>query len=482
MPHQVPTSGLRVVSAFVLCLAGASATLAGGCDGVASGSHDGGPASGGGASAGGDGTATGGGAHGVGGGGGGGGEGTGGGNHSTGGGGATGGSGGGAGPTGFWVVGSHPDYQWGQVKAAQVPWSHLTHLFVGFLVPERTGSNYSLGVTGYGPSTLSAWKTALGPFLQAAHQANVKVVGELGGEGLGGAVFSSAGASAASAASLAEVIVTTAKDLGLDGVDLDWEEDFDAAGAVTLLKALRSAWPDGLLTVAVGPSYGAEQAQIATTLHQAVDQIDAVMIMSYIAPTASWGGWIVPVPNTPLFGAPPKGGGAPQDYSADRDRQVWTAAKFPPSKLVMGIAGFGIVWGDTNHDDRAPVTPYANASDPDGPAEGELNPLPCTDNAITQKWVDSAVSTSSGQLSLHDDDVGEGQYWAAPAADQLVSVSVPAACGSSAKVGIILFETPKSVAAKVAYAQANGMKGLEFWTISQAQNAAGAFPIIEAAK
>jgi GH18 family chitinase len=397
-------------------------------------------------------------------------------------GGAT-GSGGSAGTgggtsAGYWVVGSHPDYQWSELPAAQVPWTHLTHLFVGFLEPVGSAGSYSIGVTGYGPETLSAWKTALQPYLQAAHAANVKVVADLGGAGLGGDVFSSASSSATNATALANAIVSGAKDLGLDGVDLDWEESFSASGAVTMLKALRTAWPEGIITVAVGPSFGSEQTQIAKTLHQAEDQVDAVMIMSYIAPVGSWGGWIVPVPNTPLFDAAPS-----QSYSADRDRAVWTAAGFSASKLVMGVGGFGIVWADTNNDNVAPVAPYANASNPNGAADGELDPLPCTDNIITQKWVDATVAASNGALTLHDDDIGKVQYWAAPAKDQLVNVTVPSSCGrTKAKVGLILYETPASMANKAAYVQANSMRGMEFWTLAQCRNAQGAFPNIEAAR
>jgi GH18 family chitinase len=323
-----------------------------------------------------------------------------------------------------------------------------------------------------------AWKTAAQPYIQAAHAANVKVVADLGGEGLGGDVFTSASSSASNAAGFASALVASAKDLGLDGLDLDWEENFSASGAVTLLKALRTAWPDGIITVAVGPSYGSEQTQIANTLRQAVDQLDAVMIMSYIAPVGSWGGWIVPVPNTPLYDPDPS-----QSYSADRDRTVWTGAGFPASKLVMGVGCFGIVWVDTNNDNIAPVAPYANASNPNGAADTETDPLGCTDNIITQKWVDSTVAASNGALTLHDDDIGKVQYYAAPAKNQLVSVSVPSDCGrTTAKVGLILYETPKSMANKVAYIQANSMRGMEFWTLPQCQNAQGAFPVIEAAK
>jgi hypothetical protein len=45
---------------------------------------------------------------------------------------------------------------------------------VGFLQPVVSQGGYSVGVTGYGPATVAAWKKAVQPYVLAAHQANVK--------------------------------------------------------------------------------------------------------------------------------------------------------------------------------------------------------------------------------------------------------------------------------------------------------------------
>jgi GH18 family chitinase len=393
--------------------------------------------------------------------------------------------------SGMWVVASHPEYHWRHVPAAQVPWSHITHLFLSFLEPAGRGGDYRLEVTGYGPQTLTAWKTAAQDYIAEAHTHGVTVICDLGGAGLGGGVFGEATADPERSDALAEAIAATLRDIGFDGVDLDWEQDVDAQGVVRLLRSLRGAWPDGVVTVAVGPSYGDHQVAFANTVATAANDVDAVMLMTYIAPNQTWTWWVVPVPITPLHGAATPWGGR-QPYSLDRELAVWTAAGVPASKLVMGVGGFGAVWADTNGDGIAPVQPYSNydalVNDPTcssppwtcaAAADTEVAPYGCTDNHVTQTWVDQAVA--GGDLQLEQDDVGDTTYWRAPARNSLVRVPNPCGAGHI-DAGLIFYETPQSMDAKVSYATGNGMRGLEFWTLSQMRTSAGTYPNLEAVK
>jgi GH18 family chitinase len=395
--------------------------------------------------------------------------------------------------SGLWVIGSHPDYQWADVPAEKVPWSHLTHLVLEFLEPTGSNGSYALDVTGYGPATMSAWKTAAQGYLTAAHAAGVKVICSLGGEGLGGAVFTEATATVAKSDALAAIIATTLIDMGFDGVDIDWEETYDAAGAARLLHSLRAAWPSAIITTSVGPAYGDDQVAINRTLAAVKDDVDAYMIMLYIPGDQTWTWWVVPVPLTPLHGTPTPWGEV-QAYSADRELEVWTSVGVPASKLILGVGGFGLAWVDSNRDKIAPVAPYANydalSADPTcsaspwtcaAPADTEKSPSSCSDNRVTQKWVDQAVAASNGALQLKTDTVGEVTYWAAPASDQLVTV--PSPCGSgTVDVGLIFYETPTSMTSKVSYCNGKGMRGMEFWTMGQMVDASGRYPILEAAK
>jgi GH18 family chitinase len=391
----------------------------------------------------------------------------------------------------LWVVASHPDYQWEQLPAADFPWEHVTHLVLDFLEPTGSGGDYALDVTGYGPADLASWTTAAQEYIAAAHDNGVKVICSLGGEGLGGAVLNEATASSENAAALASAAAETLTDIGFDGVDLDWEQDYDADGAALLLQSLRTAWPDGILTTSIGPAYGDAEAAIDATLGAVADDVDAFMIMSYIPGDQTWTWWVVPVPLTPLHGTPTPWGET-QSYSIDHELEVWGAAGVPYGKLLMGVGGFGLVWSDTNSDGLAPVAPYANTDDlEDDPtcfadpwtcaaaADGEVAPYGCSDNWVTQAWVDEAVASSGGDLALQTDEVGGVTFYGAPAADELVNVADSCTWGMI-DVGLIFYETPESMEAKRAYASANGMRGFEFWTVAQMADAEGGFPNLEA--
>ena len=406
---------------------------------------------------------------------------------------AEGGKAGGGASADLWIIGSHPDYQWKDVPAAEVPWRHLTHLVLEFLEPTGSNGTYALDVTGYGPSTLKEWKTAARSYITAAHAAGITVICSLGGEGLGGAVFTEATGSAAKSEALAAAIASTLIDIGFDGVDIDWEQAYSAVGAARLLHSLRTAWPAAVITASVGPAYGDEQVAIDRTLAGVKDDVDAFMIMLYIPGDQTWTWWVVPVPLTPLHGAPLPWGGT-QAYSADRELEVWTSLGVPAGKLILGVAGFGLAWVDSNGDKTAPVAPYANydalKKDPTcsappwtcaAPADTEYAPSRCADNRVTQKWVDRAVAASKGALQLKADAVGGVTYWAAPASNKLVTV--PSPCGSgTVDVGLIFYETPASMAAKTSYCKTKGMRGMEFWTLGQMVTAGGRYPILETVK
>jgi hypothetical protein len=108
-------------------------------------------------------------------------------------------------------------------------------------------------------------------------------------------------------------------------------------------------------------------------------------------------------------------------------------------------------------------------------------PSRCSDNHVTQKWVDQVVAASNGALQLKTDTVGGVTYWAAPAPDQLVKVASP--CGSgTVDLGLIFYETPASMTDKLSYCNSKGMRGMEFWTMGQMVDANGRYPILETVK
>ena len=79
------------------------------------------------------------------------------------------------------------------------------------------------------------------------------------------------------------------------------------------------------------------------------------MPMTFLA-IPQWGGWVLPIPLSPLYGYPGNG------YSVDDNLKKWIAAGVPASKVIMGVGGFGAVWGDSNNDRVGPIAPYVTVN------------------------------------------------------------------------------------------------------------------------
>jgi len=360
------------------------------------------------------------------------------------------------------VLVNHPCYQWNDLPADSVPWDHITHLIIGYLWPKSSGSGYTLDVPPGVCGDLESVKSRAAAYVTAGHRAGKKVTMLLGGAGGNpGNVWNTATATG-NVGTFAQNIVTMMKAWNIDGVDLDWEDDVEAPKLVALAKEMRTRWPEGFITIPTGPT-GAD----AASLSGAKDAVDVFEPMTYMG-IEQWGGWYLPVPLTPLFAF------KSNPYSIDLVRKKWVDAGVPASKLVLGVAGYGAAWTDTNADNRGPIGPYAN-TDINGPAEGESRPS-LQDNQVTQKWLSQTLSTHTNLVEGWD-DVGKCSFWHAPAANQLVTVTGPG--GGSVKLSAVFYESPRSIIEKKNYVQANGMKGFMFWTVAQLMNGQSS-PVLEA--
>lgn len=139
------------------------------------------------------------------------------------------------------------------------------------------------------------------------------------------------------------------------------------------------------------------------------------------------------------------------------------------------MGGFGHAWADVNGDGRSPIAPYS----------GEINAYPeddtyvrLHDNVVTQAWVDSVLAANPSLVAAWD-DVGKCSYWHTAAPDQPVTFT---AWNQSFHGGLLFHETPRSMGEKVAFANAKGMKGLMFWTLSQMKSAASSYPVLQAVR
>jgi GH18 family chitinase len=73
------------------------------------------------------------------------------------------------------------------------------------------------------------------------------------------------------------------------------------------------------------------------------------------------------------------------------------------------------------------------------------------------------------------DDLGKCSYWHAPATNDLVAAT---AQSKTIQASLIFYETPRSMTEKLNYAGAKGMRGMNFWTLSQTIDGTSS-PILE---
>jgi hypothetical protein len=368
---------------------------------------------------------------------------------------------------GMWIAPNHPWYEWNALPAAQVPWQHLTHLGLGYLQPQLSSGKYIAGAPPGWGSDWTGFRDAAKGFADAAHAASRKAFMMLGAAQSNTGDYAGVWNTATSSANIdafADNIVSVSKEMSLDGVELDWEEDINYAQLVALAKKIRARWADGLIFIDVLPLD--DGTGIFTALAPAKDDVDAFMPMTFL-PIPQWGGWVLPIPLSPLYGYPGNG------YSVDDNLKKWTAAGVPASKVIMGVGGFGSVWGDSNSDRTAPIAPYITVTGTGG-ADSETGNL-YDDRIVTQSWVKGVVNGNPGRMIEAWDDTGKCSYWHAPATNDLVPTTAQT---TAIQASLIFYETPRSMTEKLNYARTQGMRGMNFWTLSQTMDGA-ASPILE---
>ena len=362
--------------------------------------------------------------------------------------------------TASWVLVYHPCYQWYNMGTA-IPWDHITHLTLGYMLLEDTGSNvWTIKVpTGFYPGQ-AAWFAKAADWITQAGHAGVKVTCMLGGAGSNSganANFWNMATSVNNVAVFAANIKALLEPVDFDGVDLDGEEDLDYDGMLRLTQELRSILPEAIITIPTGFN-GSDALGFAPCN----EYVDAFMPMSYL-PVRQWGGWRVPVPLTPLYAF------EANPYSIELILSNWQNAGVPSSKIVMGVGGYGAAWTDSNGDDRAPNAPYVSSTTEN--PEGE-NGATHSDNTISQEFVTQTIATHS-DLTEGWDNTGKCSYWSAPEPDDLVTVTIGS---QQRKLGLLFYETPRSMVEKKNFVNEKSMKGMMFWTLSMMKDTDNTFP------
>jgi chitinase len=214
--------------------------------------------------------------------------------------------------TPFRIIGYYSLRAAATADPATVPFDRLTHINLSFLNPDSSGE-FAQDLSG------------LGPFVEAAHRHNVKVLASIGG---GGAhPYYHDLLMPEKRAAFVDRLVGIATRANLDGIDVDLEgRDIDAnyePFVVDLAKALKAR--SKLITAAIAVFYK------DTLSDRALAQYDFVNIMSYDH-TGPWR------PEKP-------GPHAPYDEAVAALKYFGDERGIPQSKLVLGVPFYGYGFG-----------------------------------------------------------------------------------------------------------------------------------------
>ena len=191
------------------------------------------------------------------------------------------------------------------IVADIIPYDKLTHINYSFLTPKADGT--------FNPIN-NGWK--LKQIVRDAHLHEVKVSISVGGWGWD-AQFEELAADPASRSAFVQNLKAFVDEYGLDGVDMDWEypdQGQSSQNFLALIKELRTAMPDKLLTTAV-VAYGDDNGLGVS--NESFDFFDFVNIMTYDGPDH----------------------GTMEQF--ERGLSYWSERGLPEEKIVMGVPFYG---------------------------------------------------------------------------------------------------------------------------------------------
>ena len=327
-----------------------------------------------------------------------------------------------------WVLGYHVGYESDDYPTDKVDFAAMSHVIIGVVTPNTDGSlnlTFDIDATN-GP----LWATDV---TEAAHAANHKALLMIGGAG---AIDGWRGAaSSANRATFVTNLVELVDNLGVDGLDLDWEplESTDYPNFLALAQGLRASHANLVLTVPVG--WVNSNFQTPTTADPFFGTIaplfDRIDIMTYDMewPTDGWKSWYT----SALHG---ESGTTPS--SIDSSVDFYLASGVPRGKLGIGIGFYGVCWHGVT---AARQTIGKNAG-----IYGSDNTY-SYHNIVTQYY---------SLANYHYDMPAQMPY-----------LANATAFGPGNGCNFLSYEDAQSIAAKGAYVRQNGLAGTIIWNIGE---------------
>ncbi len=326
-----------------------------------------------------------------------------------------------------WVKGYYVAYQRDLLPPEQIRWSGMTEIVMGRITANADGTlndSFDIGAP-QGPDLARTISSS-------ARQNGVKPILMLGGDGNGEAILSAVRDHRG--AFIANLVAAT-KDLGYDGIDLDWENNVDLSLFVTFAQELRLAAPGMILSVPVG-TLNSNYDVVDPRFAELARHVDQLNMMSY-HPATSWAGegwysWH----NSPLSGVKPN-----TPVSIEDSLARYAAAGIPKARLGMGISFYAIGY-------------LGGILAPNQPTQS--NSIVGGDNAYP-------LSLLFGPRGAHSP---ANLYWDEQAKCTFLSLPAPAQ-PDQLGARYISFEDERSILEKGNFSRTNGYGGIIVWTINQ---------------
>jgi len=324
-----------------------------------------------------------------------------------------------------WVLGYHVGYEADMYPTDKIDFAAMSHVVIGPVTPNTDGT---LDTTfDIDPANGPLWAMAVA---QAAHAASRHALLMIGGAGSIDGWRGAAGN--ANRATFVANLIAEMDAIGADGLDLDWEplETGDQANFIALAQALRGQRPAMLLTVPVNwinanfaapdPFYG--------SIAPLFDRIDAMTYeMDY--DKFGWNSWFTSALHDET-GATPS--------SIDVTVDFYLGSGVPRSKLGLGVGFYGVCW-------QGVTGPRQTI----GAGAGVVG----SDNTYSYHNIVNAYYSAANH---HYDAAAQQPYLASALA-----------FGPAPSCNYLSYEDASSIAAKGAYARANGLAGTIIWNIGE---------------
>jgi chitinase len=333
--------------------------------------------------------------------------------------------------TNKWVSGYYVGYL--DYPVSEIDFAGITHLMIGPILPK---ADATLEVTLFAPDGPQLARQAV----QAAHANGKKAIAFIGGQDTGPAF--AAASSSANRAKFVANLQQLLTDYGFDGLDIDWEPiaETDKPRVLALVKALRKALPNTVLTFPAGGATNTNFPEDLSFYKQLVPYLNQLNLMTYgVAgaypdgtPYEGWLSWH----NGPLYN-PKTGEYWRTPTSIDDTVLAYLAAGVPARKLGIGIGFYGNCW-------TAPVT--APRQEPKGAK------LVAADNDMSYANI------------IEDYYLASALQWDAGARVPYLSFSQPT---GPKGCSFISYENARSIQTKGNYVKAKGLGGTILWNINE---------------